>query len=479
MHNEKTSMKCLLINPPMDYDVIKKEDSFEAYMPPLGLLYLASPLEKNGHKVKVIDFIAESFTDEKLNEEVAEVDLVGITIASQVVTSAKKITDLIKQFDPKKIVIIGGPHCTIQGEEVLNEINADISVVGDGEKVITEILDALNGKKDLSKIHGIFYREKGKIERGLPPEEIEDLDSSDFPARHLIKQYSYGKKTLSGVTFIARGKITTIMTTRGCPFNCRFCVSKSIFRKCRLRSAESVVEEMEEISKDYDTVFVVDDNFLIDKKRAHNIMDLLIKKDLDLDIWIVGVRVTDADEELYKKMKKAGIKSLEFGIESGNQEVLDYYNKRITLKQVEKAVKLSKKTGFFTVGNFILGSPIETDKHINDTISFAKKLNLDFAFFYAFNFLKGSEIWEDAHKQGKINENEMFVPCDSRRGLCNFTPEELRERLHKSYLSYYITPKYLISQLIRSIFVYGNFRVFKAGLKLLLEQKEETLFAKR
>jgi anaerobic magnesium-protoporphyrin IX monomethyl ester cyclase len=235
---------------------------------------------------------------------------------------------------------------------------------------------------------------------------------------------------------------------------------------------------MEEISKDYDSVFVVDDNFLMDKKRAHKIMDLLIEKNLNLDIWICGIRVTDADEELFKKMKKAGIKSLEFGIESGSQEVLDYYSKKITLKQVEKAVKLSKKIGFLTIGNFIVGSPIETDKHINDTISFAKKLNLDFAFFNPFYFLKGSKIWEDAHNQGKINENEMFVPCDSSRGLCNFTPSELREILRKIYLSYYIAPKYLISQLIRSVFIYRNFRFFKAGLRLLIEQKEETVLAK-
>ncbi len=479
MHNENASMNCLLINPPIDHDVIKREYSFEAYMPPLGLLYLASSLEKNGHEVKLIDFIAESFNHEKLKEEVLKVDVVGITITSQVATSAKKITDFIKQFEPKKIVIIGGPHCTIQGKETLNEINADISVLGDGEKVILEIFDALNGKKDLSEVNGIFYRVDGKIKEGLPPEEIGDLDSLYFPARHLIKNYNYGKDTITGVTVFARGKITTMITSRGCPFNCRFCVSKSIFKKCHLISAENVVKEMEEISKDYDSVFVVDDNFLMDKRRAHKIMDILIEKNLNLDIWICGIRVTDADEELFKKMKKSGIKSLEFGIESGSQEVLDYYNKKITLKQVEKAVKLSKKIGFLTIGNFIVGSPIETDKHIKDSISFAKKLNLDFAFFNPFYFLKGSEIWEDAHKQGKINENEMFVPCDSSRGLCNFTPEELRERLHEVYVNYYLSYKYLISQFIRSIFIYRNLRVFKAGLKVLLEQKEETLLAKR
>jgi anaerobic magnesium-protoporphyrin IX monomethyl ester cyclase len=269
------------------------------------------------------------------------------------------------------------------------------------------------------------------------------------------------------------------MTTRGCPFNCGFCVSKSIFKKCRLRSAENVVKELEEIAKNYDSVFAVDDNFLMDKKRANRIMDLLIEKKLKLDIWISGARVTDADKDLFKKMKKAGIKSMEFGIESGNQEVLNYYNKKITLNDVEKAVRLSKRVGFLTVGNFILGAPIEKDEHINETIRFAKKINLDFAFFYTFNMLKGSRIWDEAYMAGKVKKNEMFVPCDSRRGICNFTEEEIRYKTHRAFLTYYLSPKYLITQFIRSIFVYRHFRIFKTGLILLLKQKEETIFAKR
>jgi len=463
----------------MDYEIIKREYSFEAYLPPLGLLYIASPLEKRGHEVKLIDFIAEKFKENKLIKEISKIDIVCISVTSQIVTSASKITDIIKNFNPKIKIIIGGPHCTIQKKEALNEIKADISVMGDGEEVIIEIVNALNGKKKLSDVHGIFYREKGVIKKGLPAIEIENLDTIDFPSWHHIKKYNYGKEALTGVTALARGKITSIMTTRGCPFNCRFCVSKSIFKSCRLRSAENVVKELEEISKDFDTVFAVDDNFLMNKERAHEIMDSLINKNLDLDIWIAGIRVTDADKELFKKMKKAGVKSLEFGIESGNQEILDYYNKKITLEKIKKAIKLSKKTGFLTIGNIIFGAPIETDRHITDSIKFVKKLNLDFAFFYSFNYLKGSKIWEDAFKAGKIEENEMFRSCDSNSGLGNFNPEELRERIHKAFKSYYFNPKYILSQFFRSMFIYRNFRVFRAGIKLIFEQREDTILARR
>jgi radical SAM superfamily enzyme YgiQ (UPF0313 family) len=213
-------MRFLLINPPMDYDVLKREYSFEAYLPPLGLLYIASPLEKRGHKVKLIDFIAESYTDNKLKEELSKIDVVCMTVTSQITTSASKLTDIIKNFNPKIKIIIGGPHCTIQKQEALKEINADISVIGDGEEVIVDIVDSLNQKKKLSNIHGIYYREKGEIKKGLPAVEIKDLDSIDFPSWHLIKKYNYGKEAITGVTTLAKGKITSIMTSRGCPFNC-------------------------------------------------------------------------------------------------------------------------------------------------------------------------------------------------------------------------------------------------------------------
>lgn len=462
----------------MDYQSVRKEYSFEAYLPPLGLLYLATPLEKQGYDVSLIDFVAESFSEKKLQTALQDIDYVCITVASQVASSAVRVAAFIKKAHPKSTIIIGGPHCTLQQRAALEEINADIAVVGDGEVTIIHILQTLEKKGDLSQIKGIYFRKNGKIQAGLPDEEIEELDSIDFPARHLIKKYTYGKEVIAGVTFFAKGKITSIATTRGCPFRCRFCVSKAITKKYRIRSAHNVVAELEEIAQEYDSVFVVDDNFLSNKKRAHEIMEHLIKKNLKLDIWIAGIRITDADAPLFKKMKQAKVKSIEFGIESGNQEVLDYYDKRITLDQVHKAIKLSKKVGFLTIGNFIIGSPLETKQHILDSISFAKKLNLDFAFFNPFYYLKGSAIWDEAYQHGNIQENETFVPGDARKGLGNFTPEEIRTWLLHSYKNFYFNPKYIITQFIRQLFVYHNFRMFQAALRIFLYEKERNILTK-
>jgi len=466
----------LLINPPMDYSILRKEFSMEAYLPPLGLLYIAKQLETRDQNVQVIDFVAEPFTEEKLQKLLEKTAVICVTITSQVASSAQKLVAFIKKTTPEMPVIIGGPHCTLLGRQVLQQINADIAVLGDGEETINELVDVFEKKKTLAEVHGIFYRETDEIKTGLPGREIEDLNRVLFPSRHLIQQYSYGKRRIAGVTFFAKGKITSMVTTRGCPFNCRFCVSKSIFQKYRCRSAENVLKELEEIAQDYDSVFIVDDNFLSDKKRAEQIMDLLIEKKLRLEIWIAGVRVTDADKQLFHKMKKAGVKSIEFGIESGNQNILDYYNKKITLDVIRNAVKLSKKTGFLTIGNFIVGAPIETETHIEDTIRFAKELNLDFAFFYPYQYMKGSALWDDAVKKGIINENELSVMNNSRAGLGNFTIEEFRNKITQAYRRFYFTPRYFFSQLIRQLFVYRNFRIFSTGAKLFLQQKDGSVF---
>jgi anaerobic magnesium-protoporphyrin IX monomethyl ester cyclase len=466
----------LLINPPIDYFMLRKEFSMEAYLPPLGLLYIAKQLENRGQKVLVVDFIAEPFTEEKLQKLLENTDVVCITVTSQIASPARDIVAFIKRIAPNIKVIIGGPHCTLQEQEVLQEIDADIAVVGDGEETINEILDVFDKKKTMADVHGIFYREAGEIKEGLPRCDIKNLDQIPYPSRHLVQHYSYGKRQIAGVTFFAKGKITSMVATRGCPFRCRFCVSKSIFKNYRFRSTENVVEELEEIAKEYDSVFVVDDNFLIDKKRAEQIMDCLIEKKLHLDLWIAGIRVTDADKHLFQKMKKAGVKSIEFGIESGNQEVLDFYDKKITLDAIRNAVKLSKRAGFFTIGNFIIGAPIETDKHIKDTIRFAKQLNLDFAFFYPFNYMKGSALWEDAVKKGILKDTELFVMNNSRPGLGNFTLEEVRNKITQAYRQFYFSPRYILSQLIRQLFVYKNFRIFSTAIKLFLQQKEGSVF---
>ena len=263
-------MRFLFINPPMDYSAVDKIFTFESYFPPLGIIYLARVVEDLGHKAEVFDFFAEQFTEEKLKKALPSTDVVCITITSQVSGSVVKIVEFIKKINPNMPVIIGGPHCTVQGELALKEIKADISVTGEGEEAIVDIVDVLNGKKNLADVHGVFYRENNKIKTGLPPKEIEDLDSIAFPSRHLLLKYKYGYRT--GIPQLTKGNLTSIITSRGCPFKCTFCISNVISKKYRLRSAENVVAEFHEIEQlGYNSVFVIDDNFLFNYTVLVNI----------------------------------------------------------------------------------------------------------------------------------------------------------------------------------------------------------------
>ena len=324
------------------------------------------------------------------------------------------------------------------------------------------VAQALEGKQKLAKVSGIHYREHDGIKSGKKPEIVGDLDSIPFPARHLVDKYDYGKVNN---TYLFRPKLTSMVTSRGCPFQCRFCSRHALsYNTYRQRSAENVMKEIQEINDTYGSVYIVDDNFLADKRRAHTIMDSLIADGTDIDILIAGARVDSAEPSLYSKMKKANVKYVEFGIESRNQNVLDYYNKGVTLNQIRDAVKLSRKMDFITVGNFILGAPMETKKHIKQTMKFASSLPLDIALFYPLMYTYGSDLWNEAVQNNNINDDDDYsVITDSEKGLGYFTGEEVMEMCHKSVKKFYMRPKYFFSQIYRSV-KRGDFSILKIGM---------------
>ncbi len=452
-------MKFSLLHVPPGYRFSKDSKNPQkmlSYHPPLGSLYLGSVLENEGHDVEVFDFLAEKYPNNTLKKIIPSSDTIGITTYSSAYhetlrggfytyayKETAKIARFIKEIDSNLPVIIGGPHCTIQPRKSLDEIpSADISVEGDGEHIIMDLVKALEGKKKLSDIYGIYYRDKRLIKKGKPAKIIENLDKIPFPARYLVDKYDYAK---SSKKHFFKPKFTTIITGRGCPFNCSFCTRNAhgykIFRK---RSVPNVVSEFKKINEKYDSVMIVDDNFLADQKRANKILDRLIELKIDTEIYVQGARVDTAKKELLEKMKKAGVKQLYYGLESANKDVLEFYNKKTTVKQIKNAVDLSSKMGFFTVGTFILGAPIETKNHINRTIKFACSLPLDIVIFTILTYKYGSPLWEEAEKKGLLSESDGYtVIADSRKGLGNFTREELERFYRKAILSFYLRPSYL------------------------------------
>jgi radical SAM superfamily enzyme YgiQ (UPF0313 family) len=436
--------------------------------PPLGLLNLGAVLEHDGHNVEILDYCMENVSREQLRNALMSSDAVGMSIYTDQLTSAIYISRMIKDVNPDIPLIIGGPHCIFVKEHSLLDIpHADISVIGEGEHVIVDIVRYLEGRKKLSDIHGIFYRENNRIKKGKPLVVIEDLDSLYFPARHLVDKYDYGFFPFG---LQLKKKVTAMITSRGCPYNCRFCsrygniIDGWGFRQ---RSAENILQECEEIDGKYGSLLIVDDNFLVDKKRALRIFDGLIEMSLEIELFIEGVRVDSADKVLYQKMKKAGVKYLYFGLESGNQDVLDFYNKKITLSQIKKAIKLSRKMNFITMGNFILGAPIEKKEHIERTIKFACSLPLDFVSFVPLAYMCGSQLWNEAVESNKISKDTFSVFAGSEKGLGNLTGKELKEYSNIAFQRFYLRPVYFFNQIYRSV-LRNDYNLLIIGLRFLL-----------
>jgi radical SAM superfamily enzyme YgiQ (UPF0313 family) len=443
-----------------------KFGSSKSLLPPIGLLYLASILEQNGYETEIIDLNAEEINKESLRKSVLSSDVIGLTLHSEKreLEISMMITDFIKKISPYTPIIIGGPHCSMVPETALNQHHADICAKGPACHIILSIAEALEGKCELSEIPDICYKLNDKIIHTKISDGLDNLDEIPFPARHLVEKYDYGY--MYGVK-LSKGKTTSISFSQGCPFHCRFCNLRVHMRSYKSRSITNLTKEIDElISKEYKTIAFVDDNFIVNKKDVEKIMDYFIEKNADISIWILDARIDSADRDLFKKMKKAGVEHIYFGIESGNQDVLDFYNKKISLEQIRNAVNLSNKMNFFTTASFILGAPIETCDHIENTIKFAKSLPLDVSVFYPFGYVYKSDLWKEAVNNGKIESDEQIVLCDSERGLGNFTTKEIMDYTTKAQKNFYMNPKLWMRNFLKGI-SRGNFNHLKVGLKLI------------
>lgn len=429
---------------------ISKSKVFYGLSPPLGLLYLAKILENEGDTVTVLDFSAEPFNEKNLINAIHNIDVIGMTLLSPALEHAKHLIRVIKQSNPDIPLVIGGPHCTLLPQKALEETQADISIQGDGETVIKDIRQALIKKKEFNQIPGVSYKTKNGINNGPPVQLIDNLNTIPFPARHLVKRYTYGREFNPSYK---PGDFTSIITSRGCPFSCRFCSRGSVsMRRYRMRSTDNVISELKEIqAQGYHHVAIADDSFPVTTKQAHALFDAIIQEQIDLKYSITATRVDLADKALFQKMKHAGVTHIQFGLESGNQDVLDYYHKQTTVETIRNAVELSHDIGFFTTGSFIFGAPFETKKHFDTTLSFALSLPLHSVSFLPLRYMIGSDLWEQAVSNGHITRDEYLVPADVNRGLGRFSKQELFSYCIKAQRAYYARPAFFINLLKTSL----------------------------
>jgi anaerobic magnesium-protoporphyrin IX monomethyl ester cyclase len=363
-------MKVALIRPP------EVHKYWNETRPSLSISYIAAYLEHHGIEVKIFDANFHLWTPHETVEKVEDFkpDLIGLTSMTHEISMAHKIASLLKSSLPAAPAVIGGCHVTALPRETLEEFeNFAYGIYGEGEQTMLSLVRCLQqgALEKLSEINGIIYRSSAGIAINPPQKRLssEELDKLPYPAFH---QYYSHNKALAG-----KHDYYVIISSRGCPYNCAFCM-QVLGRQVRRRSPENVVAEIEYAIDHYSahTVYFLDEILLFNDQLTFDTLSLMIKHDLPKRIrWRGLTRINFVNEKLISKAKEAGCFALEVGIESGSNEVLKRINKQITTEQAVEAVRIIKKAGIEVDANFILGHPHETIESVKTTIDFAAKLN--------------------------------------------------------------------------------------------------------
>jgi anaerobic magnesium-protoporphyrin IX monomethyl ester cyclase len=280
------------------------------------------------------------------------------------------------------VLVAGGPLPTLYPDEYLEAF--DFVCVGEGEETMLELVQASQSEADLSKVRGLCFRTKngettpGKLAVKTPPRPpIENLDSIPFPARDLYDNAAYQDYFMNRFG----KKETSIITTRGCPFDCDFCSRPIFSRNFRARSAENVVDELCEIARlGYDWVWFSDDCFTLSTRRVLDVCKGIKDRNLDLK-WECLSRVDTFNVDIASAMISAGCRRVFFGIESGDDGILREMRKQISVSDVRRGVGVAVKAGLEAAGFFIVGYPGEDDSTILKTVKFATELPLDYVSF--------------------------------------------------------------------------------------------------
>ncbi len=398
-------MKVLLINPKL------KTWSPNVY-PPLGLAYVAAALEDAKHFVRILDMNSRKVSDKELQEQAHKADIVGITGLITEYQEVMRLVSIVKEYSGATI-IVGGPLATTHTEKVMMGSFADYAVIGEGEKTVVELVDAIRYKKDVSHIKGIAYKTFEELHINPPREPISDLDTISFPARHLLDMSRYTTHHFKsfGLKLPYKVKSTTMITSRSCPYSCTFCFHDVSGKKWRGRSPDNIIQEMKLLHSQYGfNGFVFnDDTFVVDRERAIGFCKKVFFDDsLRGKIkWYCNGRVNLMDVDLLGVMAQSGCVGIAYGIESGNQRILDSIKKQITLEQIERVVAVTKAVGIHVTGYFMLGILGDTKETIQQTLDFARKLDLDFNGFTMTSPIQGTPMYEAAIKQGIIPYQEL------------------------------------------------------------------------
>ncbi len=341
---------------------------------PLSLLCPATPLDRQGYRIKIIDEFADPNWRRKLLEGLAQKPFCfGVTcMTGPQILHALQACKLVKKRYPDVPIIWGGIHASLLPEQTLENPYVDIIVIGEGEETFEELIKALQARTPLSRIPGIWYKENGTV-HSTPERPFVNLDAQPPLSYHLINMDHY-RRRLFGIDHVS------FNSSRGCTFRCSFCWDPVMHkRKWRAMGSETVLDHLKRIIRDYDIrgFLFTDDHFFIDMERAYNILEGILRADLKISISKLQIRadtICRLDKEFLQLMVRAGVKRFSVGVESGSQRVLDLIKKDCSIEEVIEANRKLVPFPIVPVFLFMMGLPTETPDEFAQSVRLAIRL---------------------------------------------------------------------------------------------------------
>ncbi len=418
--------------------------SIGASQHPVNLLYLATWLNLNGFKASVYDLEVESLDGLKRLLRKNPPMLAGVTSMTTGVGLAAGVCALLKSAGVKTVV--GGAHATALPEETLADTQADFVIAGEGEGPLLELARALVSGSPWAGIKGLAYIRNGKAVVNERPELV-DVDLLPVPDRGLLRLELYKGHTTPGVP--AGGAL--MFTSRGCPFDCGFCASRTISRgRVRLRSMAKVIEEVEHLAGlGFRHITIDDDTFTLDKARALAFCAYMAARKERLT-WNCDSRVDAMDRELMAAMKDAGCVKIAFGVESGSQRVLDFIGKKITVEQARECFRLAHEAGITSQAFFMVGHPEETAEDIAATERLIRELRPELLFLSVAAPLPGTRYYAIMKSQGWLPamawQGHGFFEASPAWRTRHFTGVQLAKVRKRICRAYYFSPGYVLTR---------------------------------
>jgi len=438
-------MRVLLLSPP-------QENVYGRLVPPypsLGLLQIGACLRVAGNSVRFLD---AALYPKRIATAVKyfRPEMVCITSVTPTFPKALELARFVKS-ESDVPVVFGGPHVSMLPRESLGSGDVDFVVVGEGEETVVELARAIEGGDPLH-VSGVWTRQDTELVFTGQRAPIEQLDLLPFPDWSLIERVS----AYAPPDALNR-RVFTVMTSRGCPFDCSFCVSSKLFgKRIRRRSVESVLAEIEHLirAESAREIHFADDCFTSDRAWVLQLCRALKRERLRLSLsFMNGLRADEADEQILTALKGAGVRTVGFGVETFDQKLMKESGKRLSLDSIKHAFRISKSLGLRTWGFFVIGFPGETREQALSTLAFALRLDPDFAKFFPLVPYPGSEIFKKMEASGLPGYRDWGrfglygrrAPTLSRMSSC-----EVAALISMFYKKFYLRPGRLLAMLSKT-----------------------------